>query len=91
MRGAIIRRICALEQRVLPSEAEQLPRLPEWLLKGWEAHLGVPVNDYGRPEFAAIKPDQAEQRAAPDSIPAGMEEGRSPDVTLASKTVLRFD
>jgi hypothetical protein len=70
----ILRRIRSLEQRVLPSEAERLPRLPEWWLREWEAHLAVPVHEYGLPKFAAVRRDQAEQRPAADFVPGGTEE-----------------
>jgi hypothetical protein len=87
MRG-ILRRIRALEQRSATSEAEQLPRLPQWLLKGWQAQ-GVPMDEFGQPDLAALK--RKEQRAAADSSRSGTEESRSPDVAVPSKTALRFD
>ena len=90
MRG-ILRRIRSLEQRVLPSEAERLPGLPPWWLTEWEAHLGVPVDDYGRPKFAAIKRDEADQRPVADSVATETEESPGLDVAAPSKTALRFD
>jgi hypothetical protein len=87
MRG-ILRRIRNLEQRSATSEAEQLPRLPQWLLKGWEAQ-GIPMDEFGQPDLAALK--RKEQRAASDSIPAGMEQGRSPHLPVPDDTALRFD
>jgi hypothetical protein len=89
MRAQLLRRLKALEQRVTP-EAELLPRLPQWYLRAWEAHLGVPVDEYGQPNFAAINRDQTEQRVAADSIPAETQERRSPDVAGLSEA-LRFD
>jgi hypothetical protein len=89
MLAGILRRIRALEQRSATSEAEQLPRLPQWLLKGWEAQ-GIPMDEFGQPNFAAIKRNRVEERAAADPIPAETEEGRSPDVAVPSEA-LRFD
>jgi hypothetical protein len=77
--------IRALEQRSATSEAEQLPRLPEWLLKGWEAQ-GVPIHD-GRPDYAAMEQMGAEQRADADSISAGTEERQSPHVPVPSNAI----
>jgi len=86
---AIVKRVRNLERRMAPAETELIPRLPEWLLKGWEAQ-GVPIHD-GRPDYAAIERIGAQKCAAADSISAGREKSRSPDFTLASKTALRFD
>jgi hypothetical protein len=54
MRG-ILRRIRSLNQRVLPSEAGPLPKLPLWHLQALEAHLGIPVDDFGRANSAAVR------------------------------------
>ena len=91
MLAGILRRIRSLEQRALASKVERLPRPPIWWLTKWEQHLGVPVDEYGQPKFAAIQGNQAEQRAAADSISAGPEERRSPDVMQPSKTEEHFD
>ena len=90
MRG-IVRRIRNLEQRSAPSEAERLPGLPIWWLTQWEEYLGAPVDEYGRPKFAAIKRDQPERRAVADSMSARTEDSRTADATAPSGVKLRFD
>jgi hypothetical protein len=80
MRAGILVRIRALERRIGRSEAERLPRLPDWLLKSWEEQ-GVPIDESGRPDYKAMERIGAEQRAAADSISVGTEERRGPDVT----------
>jgi hypothetical protein len=65
-------------------------RFPDWLLKSWEEQ-GVPIDEFGRPDYAAMERIGAEQRAGTESIKAGTEESRSPDLTLAVKAGSRFD
>jgi hypothetical protein len=75
MRAELLRRLKVLEQRSATSEAEQLPGLPLWYLRALEAHLGFPVDEYGRPKFVAVKRGSSRAaRVAADSSPAGTEE-----------------
>jgi hypothetical protein len=87
---ALTRRITALEQRLMPRGSERSFRLPDWLLNAWEEQ-GVPIDACGRPDYAAIERIGAEQRAGAESIKAGTEESRSPDLTLAIKAGSRYD
>lgn len=84
MRAELLRRLKALEQRSATGAADQLPRLPQWLLKGWEAQ-GVPMNEFGQPDLAALKRNRSEQRPAADSVPAGT----APDLLLTNNHVIR--
>jgi hypothetical protein len=90
MRSGILRRIRALEQQMATADAVPFLKLPDWLLKSWEEQ-GVPIDEFGRPDYVAIERIGAEQRAAAESIKPGTEESRSPDLTLAIKAGSRFD
>jgi hypothetical protein len=79
----ILRRIRALEQRSVPSEAERVPRLPEWLVRLREEQGFPPIDELGRPDYAAMEPCGAEQRATAESIPAGTEDSRTAGVTAS--------
>jgi len=72
MRG-ILRRIQALEERVLPNE--RLPALPLWYIRALEAHLGVPVDGYGRADSVATRRMRELQGLTDDSASGGIPNG----------------
>jgi hypothetical protein len=75
MRGEIIRRIRALEQQSATREAERLPSLPLWYRQALEAHLGVPVDEYGRLDSAGVR-RKRELKGLTDDSPSADVAGR---------------
>jgi hypothetical protein len=90
MRLAVLQRLRALEQRLAPRDGERTFRFPDWLLNSWKEQ-GVPIDEFGRPDYGAMERIGAEQRAAAGSIKAGTETSRAPDLTQAIKAGSRFD
>jgi hypothetical protein len=72
-----------------PNDGEPIFMWPHWLLESW-AEQGVPIDEFGRPDYAAMERIGTEQRAAAESIKARTEESQSPDLTVAIRAGSRF-